>query len=32
LLFVLRTKMQEWIDKGAELGWLIDPGGVSKSV
>jgi Uma2 family endonuclease len=22
---VLRTKMQEWIDNGAQLGWLIDP-------
>jgi Uma2 family endonuclease len=22
---VLRAKMQEWIDNGAELGWLIDP-------
>jgi Uma2 family endonuclease len=22
---VLRAKMQEWIDNGAQLGWLIDP-------
>ena len=22
---VLRTKMQEWIENGAQLGWLIDP-------
>ena len=22
---VLREKMQEWIDNGAQLGWLIDP-------
>jgi Uma2 family endonuclease len=24
-LRVLRDKMQEWIDNGAQLGWLIDP-------
>jgi Uma2 family endonuclease len=24
-LRVLRAKMQEWIDNGAQLGWLIDP-------
>jgi Uma2 family endonuclease len=21
----LKAKMREWIDNGAELGWLIDP-------
>lgn len=26
----IRAKMQEWIDNGAELGWMIDPG--SKTV
>ena len=24
-LATLRSKMREWIDNGAELGWLIDP-------
>ena len=24
-LTVLRRKMREWIDNGAQLGWLIDP-------